>query len=79
MEQQNNYLNQMLKMGKKILTDTKVPATKEKREKIAKNATEPVESDPHKAFVKKTITEKPKREEVIKEFKRFIEEAESKL
>lgn len=79
MEQQNGYLSQVLKTGRKILTDTKAPATKEKREKIAQNAKEPVESDPHKAFIKKTITEKPKKEDVLKDFRRFIEEAESKL
>lgn len=77
--EQNGYLSHVLKSGKKILNDTKAPATKEKREKIAKNAQEPVESDPHKAFIKKTITEKPKKEDVVKELKRFIEEAESKL
>ena len=65
--------------GKKLLVDTKTPATKQKREQIAKNAKEPLETDPHKAFVKRTITDKPKKQDVVKEFKRFIEEAESKL
>jgi hypothetical protein len=77
--EQNGYLSSVLKAGKKILIDTKAPATKEKRDKIAKNAQEPVESDPHKAFIKKTITEKPKKEDVVKELKRFIEEAEARL
>ena len=79
MEQQNGYLSQVLKTGRKILTDTKLPASKEKRDKIVKNQEQPVESDPHKAFIKKTITEKPKKEDVLKDFRRFIEEAESKL
>jgi len=61
------------------LSDTKVPATKEKREKIVKNSETPPESDPHKAFIKKTITDKPKKEDVVKDLERFIKEAESKL
>ena len=75
----SDYLAHLLKAGKQILTDTKAPATKEKREKIAKNAQEAPESDPHKAFVKKTITEKPSKDTVVKDFERFIKEAESKL
>lgn len=72
-------LQALLKDGKTILTDTKVPAGKEKREKIAKNAQAPPESDPHKAFVKRVITDKPGREDVVKEFERFIKEAEARL
>ena len=75
----NQFLNQLFKSGKVILTDTKLPASKEKREKIVKNAQEPVESDPHKAFIKKTITDKPKKEDIVKSFKQFIQVAESKL
>jgi hypothetical protein len=65
--------------GKVILQDTKMPATKDKREKIAKNAQSPPESDPHRAFVKRTITDKPDREELVKDLERFIKEAEAKL
>jgi hypothetical protein len=72
-------LTSLLKDGKVILQDTKIPATKEKREKIAKNAQAPPESDPHRAFVKRTITDKPDREELVKDLERFIKEAESKL
>lgn len=77
--ERSSYLTQLLKSGKQILTDTKIPASKEKREKIVKNAQEPPDSDPHKAFIKKTITEKPSKEDVVKDFERFIKEAESKL
>ena len=75
----SEYLTQILKSGKQILGDTKIPASKEKREKIAKNAETPLDGDPHKAFVKKTITEKPTKDSVVKEFERFIKEAEAKL
>jgi hypothetical protein len=73
------YLSHLLKSGKVILSDTKIPASKEKREKIVKNSQEPPDSDPHKAFIKKTITDKPKKEDVVKDFERFIKEAEAKL
>ena len=77
--EQSAYLKQFLASGKQLLSDTKIPATKEKREKVAKNATEAPDSDPHKAFVKKDITDKPKKEDVVKDFQRFIKEAEAKL
>lgn len=79
MDSSSGYLKQVLASGRQILTDTKAVASKEKREKIVKNSTQPPESDPHKAFIKKTITEKPKKEDVVKDLKRFIEEVESKL
>ena len=77
--EKSSYLTNLLKSGKQILADTKIPASKEKREKIAKNAQELPDSDPHKAFVKKTITEKPPKDSVVKDFERFIKEAEAKL
>ena len=77
--ERSSYLTQLLKSGRQILSDTKMPATKEKREKIVQNAQTPIESDPHRAFVKKTITEKPSKDDVVKELERFIKEAESKL
>jgi hypothetical protein len=77
--ERSSYLTNLLKSGRQILTDTKLPATKEKREKIVQNAQAPIESDPHRAFVKKTITEKPSKEDIVKDFERFIKEAESKL
>ena len=77
--EQSAYLKQLLASGKTLLADTKIPASKEKREKVAKNAQEPPDSDPHKAFVKRTITDKPSKEDVVKDFKRFIKEAEAKL
>jgi hypothetical protein len=79
----SDYLTQLLKSGKQILTDTKVPASKEKREKVAKQANEatpkPEDSDPHKVFRKRTISDKPSKEKVVEDLKRFIKEAESKL
>lgn len=76
----SDYLSQILKSGKKLLNDTKVPATKEKRETVAKSATAPpTDSDPHKAFIKRTISEKPKKLDVVEDLKRFIKTEEAKL
>jgi hypothetical protein len=77
--ERSSYLSNLLKSGKQILADTKLPASKEKREKIVKNASEPVDADPHRAFIKKTITDKPPKDEVVKQLERFIKEAEDKL
>lgn len=77
--ERSSVLQNLLKDGKTILLDTKIPATKEKREKIAKNAQQPLDSDPHRAFVKRTITDKPDKDELVKDLERFIKEAESKL
>jgi hypothetical protein len=39
----------------------------------------PVETDPHKVFIKRTIAEKPKKAEVVEEMKRFTKAAEDCL
>jgi hypothetical protein len=77
----SDYLTQVLKSGRTILTDTKLPATKEKRETVAKASANPlpVDADPHKVFVKKTIADKPKKLDVVEDFKRFIKVEEAKL
>jgi hypothetical protein len=78
----SDYLSQLLKSGKTLLKDTKLPATKEKREVVAKSSsqpTTPADSDPHKVFIKKTVSDKPKKLEVVESLKRFITAEESKL
>jgi hypothetical protein len=78
----SDYLAQVLKSGRTILQDCKAPATKEKREKVAKSAATPeisAETDPHRILVKKTISDKPSKADLVKEFKRFITVEEAKL
>ena len=77
----SDYLNQVLKTGRTLLKDTKQPASKEKREAVAKSKTTPTveDSDPHKVFIKKTISEKPKKLDVVESMKRFIKAEETKL
>lgn len=78
----SEYLSQILKSGKTLLTDTKTRPSKDKREAVAKSNANPSaveETDPHKNFIKKSITEKPSKDDVVSIFKKFITEAESKL
>ena len=80
----SDYLSQILKSGKKLITDTKIPASKEKRETVAKSVAKAeaggtVDTNPHKAFIKRVSSEKPKKDEVVKDLKRFIEQEEAKL
>jgi hypothetical protein len=74
----SDYLGQMLSSGRKIIIDTKVP----KKAKAPSNSIEKatiIENDPHKAFVRRCIAERPKKEDVVKELKRFIVAAEAEL
>jgi hypothetical protein len=74
-------LRDFLSSGRKLLQDTKAPRRAlEKKTKVQDALTGEVkETDPHKVFIKRTIQEKPKKAEVITEFKKFIEQAEALL
>lgn len=74
----SSYLNEMLKMGKKIIEDTKAPAIK-KGKKPVPAMDSMGETDPHRILVKRTIQDKPKKEELVKEFKRFIKQKEDEM
>ena len=76
------HLKAIFESGRKILGDTKsakAPASKKGRAALATEAQEPPETDPHKIFVKRAIREKPKSADMIKDIKKFIEEAERHL
>jgi hypothetical protein len=70
------YLDDVLKAGRRILTDTKTPKLIVKKEKVSGS---PTETDPHKIFIRRTIQEKPKKAVVVEEIKRFITSAEALL
>ena len=77
-------LQRLFKSGKKLLTDTKArkPVTEApKKGKIPPLGTagNSVETDPHKAFIKRSIQEKPKKADMIKEIQRLIEMEEKML
>jgi hypothetical protein len=68
--------------GRKLIADSKAakpPASKKGKAKLASEAMEPPETDPHKIFIKRAIRDKPKPAELLKDIKRFIEDAEKHL
>ena len=76
----------LLSSGKSLLLDTKQrKATPAKPGKVQKSkhtlaeAAGVVETDPHKLFIRKAIDEKPSREKVVDEIKKFIKVAEELL
>ena len=72
----SDILKDFLASGKKLISDTKIKTIKVvKPTKIDA----PIDSDPHKVFTKRTIAEKPKKSDIIDEFKKFIKSAEEKL
>lgn len=71
-------LKEMFDTGRKLLVDTKKPKPPTMKSSSSASSA-PVETDPHKNFVKRTINEKPKKVELLKDIKRFIEQAEAEL
>jgi len=74
----SEYLLDLQKMGKQFITDTKTRPTKTTAKKIP-SISEPAEMDPHRAFVKRAVQEKPKKVDIVKQFKTFISAAEAEL
>lgn len=75
----SSYLDEVLKSGKKILEDTKTPALPKKKGEKPKSLDAPIETDPHKVMIRRTISEKPKKSDLVDEFKKFITSAEAEL
>jgi hypothetical protein len=55
-----------------------VPAAK-KSKSAAQPAPAAVSDDPHRIFVRKCVTEKPKVKDIVEGIKRFIDAAEAEL
>lgn len=74
-------LKALFDSGKKLLTDTKMPrkADAAKPGKKMGVLEEVGETDPFRIFSKRVISEKPKKAELLKEIRRFIETAEAAL
>lgn len=76
-----DYLKNVLASGRQILGDTKAPP-KPKSQKAQPTPLTQLgggETDPHKLFVKKTVFDKPKKTDLVKDFERFISQAEDSL
>lgn len=77
-------LKDFLQSGKKLLADTKTPKAKKdtpKEKEVKKHMLQEASGsqDPHKAFIRKTVKDKPKKSEVVEQLQRFIDQAESAL
>jgi hypothetical protein len=70
-----NELREFMKSGKTLITDTKTPRQLKPKEKAKPDEI----GDPHKMFVRQTIQNKPKKLELVEEFKKFIKVEEAKL
>jgi len=70
-----NELKEFMKSGKTLITDTKTPRQLKPKEKAKPDEI----GDPHKMFVRQTIQNKPKKSELVEEFKKFIKVEEAKL
>ena len=76
----SGYFNDLMTSGRKILEDTKTPKLIVKKgQKPIGPIDGPVESDPHKVMIRRTIQEKPKKADLIEEFKKFITAAEAQI
>lgn len=64
--------DEMIKSGRKLLQDTKTPAPMKKKDTKTKSIDTPIDSDPHKVMIRRTIQELPKKKELIEEFQKFI-------
>jgi hypothetical protein len=71
-------LRDFLSSGRKLLNDTKAPKAKTTKSQPPPLGA-PVDTDPHKVFQKRTIADKPKKTEVVKDMEKFIKQAEDKL
>lgn len=75
-------LKALMDSGRKVISDSKTPKLAQKKKQVSRDealGVGPAETDPHRVFVKRTINEKPKKAEVVKDIERFIKQAEAEL
>jgi hypothetical protein len=81
----DGILKDLYSRGGKLLADTKtIKRAEVKTQPVSKKVLEsvleaPVEQDPHKAFRKSVIQNKPAKKKIVEDFKRFIAIEEAKL
>ena len=71
-------LKDMAASGRKLLTDTKVRKAPGKSP-ATKNLSAPPETDPFKIFIRRCTTERPAKDEVVKDIQKFIKAAEADI
>lgn len=75
-------LKNMLDAGKLLVRDTKIPGQKKQETKKVKAPTgldAPVETDPHKKFVKSVIKDNLNKKEIVDFLHDFIKASEAEL
>lgn len=75
----NEVLKQFMSSGKQLIEDTKVPRKMTEKKASAVKSHPDELGDPHKVFIRRTIQEKSKKADVVKEFEKFIKIEEDKL
>jgi hypothetical protein len=78
----DSTLKALVDSGRRVISDSKTPKLASKKKEVSRDealGVGPAETDPHKVFVKRTINEKPKKAELIKDIKKFIQVAEADL
>tara|TARA_R110000822_G_scaffold136618_1_gene274142 strand:- start:580 stop:816 length:237 start_codon:yes stop_codon:yes gene_type:complete len=74
-----SQIKEFINSGRKIITDTKTPkSTTAKKSVSLEESVASDTGDAHSIFIKRTIKDKPKKSEIIEDFKKFVE-AEEKL
>ena len=70
-------LKRMIDSGINLLSDTKMPR---KANQVKKATVSPEDmGNPYEVFIKRTINEKPSKEDIIKELERFIKVKEKEI
>ena len=75
-------LKDMLASGKRLLADTRIrrPAAEQKKKGPAtKDLAAPAETDPFKIFIRRGVDERPSKDEMVKDIKKFIKTAEDNI
>ena len=77
----DNFLNNFLKSGMALISDTKTPKAKSEsvKPKTMEQKIAVMEGDPHKVLIKRCIDDKISKKDLVVEFKKFIEAAEAAL
>lgn len=74
----DSVLKDFFSSGKKLLSDTKEMKIKDAKKKKATVETQ-LDADPHKNFIRRITTEKPRKAELVEDLKKFIAGAEAEL
>jgi hypothetical protein len=66
--------------GRRLLVDTKQRKAKgAKKPDPSKDLIAPAETDPYRVFVRRVVSERPGKAEIVKDIERFIKAAEELL